>query len=182
VLLLPAPGARDPDYFALRIFAEALGGGMSSRLFQEAREKRGLAYAIDAYAETYADTGVLGIYAGCAAADAAETARVCAGEIAALATRIDEAELARAKAQLKAGLFMAREQPLSRAEAAAGQALLFGRPFGPAELAAAVEAVTAADIARLGERLLAGGGSASGVLGAKAALKAPEVFDRALFA
>ena len=70
---------------------------------------------------------------------------------------------------------------LSRAEAAAGQVLLFGRPFGPAELAAGIEAVTAADIARLGERLLAGGRSASGVLGAKAALKAPEIFDRALF-
>lgn len=181
VLMLPAPGARDPDYFALRVFSEALGGGMSSRLFQEAREKRGLAYAIDAYAETYAEVGVLGIYAGCAATDAAETARVCAAEIMGLAERIDEAELARAKAQLKAGLFMAREQPLSRAEAAAGQALLFGRPFGPAELAAGIEAVTAADIARLGERLLAGGRSASGVLGAKAALKAPEIFDRALF-
>src|SRR5690606_18965770 len=106
VVLLPAPGARDEDYFALRLFAEALGGGMSSRLFQEAREKRGLAYAIDAYAETYADTGVLGVYAGCAAGDAAELARVAAGEIAALAARIEDAELARAKAQLKAALFM----------------------------------------------------------------------------
>ncbi len=61
------------DYFALRLFAEILGGGMASRLFQEAREKRGLAYAIDAYSETYADAGVLGVFAGCAAKDAAET-------------------------------------------------------------------------------------------------------------
>ena len=62
----------------MRIFAETLGGGMSSRLFQEAREKRGLAYNIDAYADTYADHGALGIYAGCAASDAVETAKVCA--------------------------------------------------------------------------------------------------------
>jgi predicted Zn-dependent peptidase len=181
VLLLAAPGARDPDYFALRLFAEALGGGMSSRLFQEARENRGLAYAIDAYAETYADTGVLGVYAGCAAGDAAETARVAAQQIRTLADKIEDAELARGKAQLKASLFMAREQPLHRAEAAAGQALLFDRPFTPGELAAAIEAVTAADIARLGERLLAPRVSACAVLGAKSALKTPDVFDKALF-
>src|SRR6185437_13786217 len=106
VLLLPASGAMDDDYFALRVFAEALGGCMSSRLFQEAREKRGLAYSIDAYAEAYSDTGVLGIYAGCQAKDAAELARVTAGEIAALGAKIEDAELARCKAQLKAHLFM----------------------------------------------------------------------------
>ncbi|MFA5601961.1 MAG: pitrilysin family protein, partial [Phenylobacterium sp.] len=70
VFLLPAPSAVDPDYFALRLFAEILGGGMASRLFQEARERRGLAYAVDAYAETYLDAGLLGVYAGCAAKDA----------------------------------------------------------------------------------------------------------------
>ena len=69
-VMLPAVGVRDPDYFPLRLLAEILGGGMASRLFQEAREKRGLAYAIDAYSETYADVGVLGVFAGCAAADA----------------------------------------------------------------------------------------------------------------
>jgi predicted Zn-dependent peptidase len=111
-LLLPAPGACDLDYFALRLLTEILGGGMSSRLFQEAREKRGLAYAIDAYSETYADTGVLGVYAGCAAGDADETAKVAAGEILGMARASSDAELARAKAQLKAGMFMAREQPL----------------------------------------------------------------------
>jgi predicted Zn-dependent peptidase len=78
-------GAREQDYFALRIFAECLGGGMSSRLFQEAREKRGLAYNIDAYSDTYADAGALGIYAGCAAGDAVETAKVCAEQLIALA-------------------------------------------------------------------------------------------------
>ncbi|CAN5115219.1 pitrilysin family protein [soil metagenome] len=180
VFMLPAVSARQDDYFALRIFAEALGGGMSSRLFQEAREKRGLAYNIDAYADTYADCGALGIYAGCSAGDAAETAKVCAEQILALADRIEDAELARAKAQLKAHMFMAREQPLSRAEQAAGQALMFDRLYTPAELAQAVDAVTPADLTRLAGMILGPRKTASAILGAKAALKAGEVFEKAL--
>jgi predicted Zn-dependent peptidase len=180
VYLLPAPGVRDRDYFALRLFAEALGGGMSSRLFQEAREKRGLAYSIDAWADTYADTGLLGVYAGAGAADTAELARVTAGEILALAERIGEDELERCKAQLKAHLFMARESPLNRAEQAAGQVLLFGRLIAPAELAEGIEAVTPADVARLGARLLDPRTSAAAVLGPKSSLAAAEGFRRAL--
>ncbi|ALL12102.1 M16 family metallopeptidase [Caulobacter henricii] len=182
VFMLPACGAREQDYFALRIFAECLGGGMSSRLFQEAREKRGLAYNIDAYSDTYADHGALGIYAGCAAKDAVETAKVCAEQLVALARHIEPAELARAKAQLKAHMFMAREQPLSRAEQAAGQVLLFDRLYPPAELAHEVDAVTPADIVRLGERLLGSRRCATAILGAKSALKAGPAFEAALFA
>ena len=70
VFMVPAPGVVDADHWVFRLFAEVLGGGMSSRLFQEARERLGLAYAVDAYAETYADIGVLGVYAGCGAKDA----------------------------------------------------------------------------------------------------------------
>jgi predicted Zn-dependent peptidase len=182
VFMLPACGAREQDYFALRIFAECLGGGMSSRLFQEAREKRGLAYNIDAYSDTYADHGALGIYAGCAAGDAVETAKVCAEQLVALARHIEPSELARAKAQLKAHMFMAREQPLSRAEQAAGQVLLFDRLYPPAELAAEVDAVTPADVVRLGERLLGSKRCATAILGAKSALKAGPAFEKALFA
>ena len=181
VLLLPAVGASDPDYFVLRLFAEALGGGMSSRLFQEAREKRGLAYAIDAYADTYADVGMLGVYAGCAAGDAAELARIAAGEIRALASSVSETELARAKAQLKASLFMGREQPLNRAEQAAGQTLMFGHLFTAAGIAEAIDQVTPADFARLGERMLADRRCAVSVLGSKGALAAGEAFERAAF-
>jgi predicted Zn-dependent peptidase len=181
VFLLPAPGLLDPDYFALRLFAELLGGGMSSRLFQEVRERRGLAYAIDAYADTHADVGVLGVYAGCAAKDASEAAKVAAAEIQALAERVGEAELARAKAQLKAATFMARESVLARAEQAAGQVLAFGRLFTAAETAAAIDAVGEADIRRLGARLLADRACACAVLGPKRALKAGEAFEKALF-
>ncbi|HYG28273.1 MAG TPA: pitrilysin family protein [Caulobacteraceae bacterium] len=181
VILLPSVGSADPDYFAVRLFAEALGGGMSSRLFQEAREKRGLAYSIDAYAEAYSDTGVLGVYAGCQAKDAAELARVTAAEIADLASAVTEAELARCKAQLKGHLFMAAERPLVRAEQAAGQTLLFGAPRELADLAAAIDAVTPADMARLGGRLLASRKVAGAVLGPKGAMGAPDAFEKALF-
>ena len=181
VLLLPAPGALDPDYFALRVFAEILGGGMSSRLFQEVREHRGLAYAVDAFADTHADAGVLGVYAGTSPKDAAEAARVCAGQIEAMVHRIHDVELKRAKAQLKAGVFMARESVLARAEQTAGQLQTFNRLFTVAETAAAVDAVTAEDLRRLGARLLEPAACACAVLGPKRALSAGQGFARALF-
>jgi predicted Zn-dependent peptidase len=181
VLLLPAVGARDPDYFALRLLAEILGGGMASRLFQEAREKRGLAYAIDAYSETYSDFGVLGVFAGCAPGDAAELAKVAAGEIAAMTTPVGEVELARAKAQLKGAMFMGRESALARAEQAAAQVLLFNRTLEPDEIAAEIDAVMPSDLARLTETILSAGRSAVAVLGPKTAMAAADGFQRALF-
>lgn len=182
VLLLPAVGVLDPDYFALRLLAEILGGGMASRLFQEAREKRGLAYAIDAYSETYADTGVLGVFAGCDAKDAVELAQVTAGELRALTEPVGEAELARAKAQLKGSMFMGRESALARAEQAAGQVLLFGRTLDPDAVAEEVDAVTPAQLAALTRRILAARKAAVAILGPKAALAAAETFETALSA
>ena len=167
VFLLPAPGATDPGSWAMRLFAEMLGGGMSSRLFQEAREKLGLAYAIDAYAESYSDTGVLGVYAGCDAANAAKLAEVVASEIRALSRGVRSGELARAKAQLKASLFMARESLAARAEQSAAQHLVFGRLLDPAEMARRIDAVGDADIAREGAALLFAQRSAASVLGSK---------------
>lgn len=181
VLLLPAVGATDPDYFTLRLLAEMLGGGMASRLFQEAREVRGLAYAIDAYAETYADTGVLGVFAGCDAADAAELAEVTAGQIRALTDPVGEAELSRAKAQLKGGLFMSRESAAARAEHAAGQVLMFSAPLDPIRIAEEIDAVTPQRVAELTGRILGAGKAAVAVLGPKAAGGAAERFERALF-
>jgi predicted Zn-dependent peptidase len=181
VLLLPGVGAAHPDYFTLRLLAEILGGGMASRLFQEAREKRGLAYAIDAYAETYAEVGVLGVFAGCAAEDATELATLVAHQLAGLTAPVGAAELARAKAQLKGSMFMAREQPLARAEHAAGQVLLFGRTLDPEQVAAEVDAVSGADLARLTESILGQRRAAVAVLGPKAAMKAAEAFETTLF-
>ena len=182
VFLLPAPGSLDPDIWALRLFVEMLGGGMSSRLFQEARERLGLAYAIDAYSDSYADVGVLGVYAGCDAADAAALGKVAAEQIRALSAQVTGPELGRAKAQLKAGLFMSRESLLSRAELAASQWLTFGHLQSPRELALAIDAVSAEDIARLGARLLDPGLATVSILGPKNAASARPAFMDALFA
>jgi predicted Zn-dependent peptidase len=181
VLLLPAPGLTDPDYFALRLFAEMLGGGMSSRLFQEVREHRGLAYAIDAYADCYSDAGVLGVYAGTSAENAAAAARLAGEQVAALIDKVEPEELRRAKAQLKAATFMSAESTLARAEQAAGQLLTFGRLYTIAETAEAIDAVGAADIARLGQRLVADARSAGAILGPKRALPAADAFHDLLF-
>ena len=181
VFLLPAPGIADPDHWALRLYAEMLGGGMSSRLFQEARERLGLAYAIDGFGEAYADVGVLGVYAGCAPADAGRLAETAAGEIRALAGEVGVAELTRAKAQLKASIFMGRESLAARAEQAAAQQLAFGRLLAGAEMAAAIEAVTAEDIARLAARILAPRRCTVSVLGPRTAMDAPARFEAALF-
>jgi len=180
VLLLPAVGAMDREYFTLRLLAEILGGGMASRLFQEAREVRGLAYAIDAYSETYSDTGVLGVFAGCAAEDAAELAEVTVRELHNLTEPVPEAELARAKAQLKGAMFMGRESALARAEQAAGQVLLFGEVLDPNQIASEVDAVTPAQLAALTTRILDRRKAAVAVLGPKKALAAAEIFERAV--
>ncbi len=182
VFLLPAPAVTDPNHWAMRLFAEMLGGGMSSRLFQEARERLGLAYAIDAYAESYADTGVLGVYAGCEAANAGKLAQVAAQEIRSLVRTVGEAELARAKAQLKASLFMGRESLAARAEQLAAQHLAFGRLLEPAEMAGLIDAVTPDGIAAVGTAMLEFGRSVGSALGPKAALDAPARFADALFA
>jgi predicted Zn-dependent peptidase len=181
VFFLPALGAADPDYFAVRLFGEALGGGMSSRLFQEARERLGLAYAIDAFVEAYQDTGLLGVYAGCAAKDAPTLARVAAREVLKLAEVVTEGELDRAKAQLKSALFMARESLSARADQSAAQLFVFGRLLAPDEIAQAIDAVGAADIQRVARRLLSMRTSAPAVLGPPRALAAADAFDRELF-
>jgi predicted Zn-dependent peptidase len=181
VFLLPAPGVTDPDHWALRLFAEMLGGGMSSRLFQEARERLGLAYAIDAWADAFADVGLLGIYAGCAAADAGRLAQTAAGEIRALAAGAGPAELARAKAQLKASIFMGRESLTGRAEQAAAQLLAFGRLLAPAEMAADIDAVEADDLARLAARLLAPRRCTVSALGPRSAMDAAKSFEATLY-
>lgn len=178
---LPAVPVTDPDYFALRLFAEILGGGMASRLFQKAREERGLAYAIDAWSDAYLDTGLLGVFAGCAANQAAPLARLVAEEIAELARAPGRAELDRGKAQLKASLFLALESPLARAERSAAQLSIFDRLFDADQIEAEIDAVSLDDLARVGARCLAPKASASAALGPKRALAAADAFHAALF-
>jgi predicted Zn-dependent peptidase len=180
VFLLPGPSLRDPDYWAFRVFAEALGGGMSSRLFQEVREARGLAYAIDAYAEGWSDVGVLGVYAGCAPADAGALAQAVATEIRSLAATVGAAELARSKAQLKASLFMGRESLTNRAEQSAAQMLVFGRIVPTADFADWIDRVDAAAFARVAQAIAGADRAAIAVLGPRAAADAAKRFQSTL--
>ena len=106
---------RDPGLHSLHVFTNALGGGMSSRLFQEVREQRGLCYTISAFHMPYVDTGMFALYAGTDVADAPELMRVVVGEIAAAAETLDETEIARVKAQMKANQLMALESASDRA-------------------------------------------------------------------
>jgi predicted Zn-dependent peptidase len=182
VFQLPAPGATDPAQAAVRLMTEILGGGMASRLFQSAREERGLAYAIDAYHEPYESEGVLGIYAGAAGDRAEELARVCATEIRALAADgPTPAELARAKAVLNAGLWMSDESPAGRAGRHAAQTLIFGAPIPSQTTADRILAQSAEEVRAVARSLLQPGLAASAVLGPRAAAAAGAVFRDALF-
>jgi predicted Zn-dependent peptidase len=183
VFQLPAPSARDATYTAARLMTEILGGGMASRLFQSAREQRGLAYAIDAYHEPYEDAGILGIYAGASADRAVELAQVCAAELKMLATEGPTAvELSRAKAVLNAGLWMSDESPASRAGRLAAQVLIFGQPIASQTMADRTLAQTIEDVRAAAAGTLSAGKAATAVLGPKAAAKAGEAFREALFA
>lgn len=182
VFQLPAPSAKDPSWAAARLMTEILGGGMASRLFQSAREERGLAYAIDAYHEPYEDAGLLGIYAGAAADRAVELARVCAAEIRALAEHgPTAAELSRAKAVLNAGLWMSDESPAARAGRAAAQVLIFGAPIASATMAERTLAQTVDDVRAAAAASLVPARAATAVLGPRAAAPAGEAFRAALF-
>jgi predicted Zn-dependent peptidase len=162
------------DYYVSEVFVNALGGGMSSRLFQEVREKRGLAYSIYAFANSYFDSGLLGIYAGTSEADLSELVPVIAGEIEALAQSASEEETHRARAQLKAGLLMSLESSSSRCEQSARQMLIFGRVVPLDEIIARVDAVDAAAIRRFAHALAKRGKPAVAALGPIAQLESYE--------
>ncbi len=155
VLGLEGVAYDDPDFYASQVLATALGGGMSSRLFQEIREQRGLAYSVFAFSSSYVDTGLLGMYAACAPEDAAEVLVLAEAGLRALAAAPGEGEIARARAQLKASLLMSLESCAAVCEDLARQQLIFGDYLDPASVAARIDAVDAAQVARLGARLLA---------------------------
>jgi predicted Zn-dependent peptidase len=147
------------------VFTNVLGGGMSSRLFQEVREQRGLCYSIYSFHAPYSDTGMFGLYAGTDAADVAELMRVVVAEIHDASETINEAEVARSKAQMKAGLLMALESSGARAEQLARQMLNWGRPIPLDELVGKIEAVTVESTRAAGRALIARGRPAVAALG-----------------
>jgi predicted Zn-dependent peptidase len=153
---MPSPGYMDPDVYTGQIFATALGGGMSSRLFQELREKRGLCYSIFAQASAYAETGLTTIYAGTSASQIADLSGLMASELARAAEDMSDAEVNRARAQLKAGLVMGLESPSSRAERLARMVGIWNRVPDLVETVARIEKATTADIRAFGKQLCQG--------------------------
>jgi len=143
-----------PDFYAMQILSYILGGGMSSRLFQEVREKRGLCYSVFSFNWGFSDIGVFGIYAGTGPEKAQELGNVIVQELKGLSGTIKPEELARAKAQLKTGLVMCLEQSSSRAEQIARQMLLFDRVLPIGELIEEVENVSIATLSRLADDLV----------------------------
>lgn len=144
----------DPDVYAIQVLSQLMGGGMSSRLFQEIREKRGLVYSIYSFAWSFRDSGLFGIYAGTGEKEVAELVPVMADELLKAGRSISQAELERARAQIKAGLLMGLESTTNRCEQLARQMLAYGRPVPMSEIVEKVEAVTTDDMTRLARRLI----------------------------
>ena len=144
----------DPDYYVASVMSQLFGGGMSSRLFQEVREKRGLVYSINSFTTSFDDTGVFGVYAGTGEDEVAEMMPVICDELARLPHDLDDQEVYRAAVQLKAGTMMSREKTSARCEQLANQVLLFNRPISVAEVVAKIDAVTPDDIRRVTKRFL----------------------------
>jgi len=147
--------AVDVDYYALQVLVTILGGGMSSRLFQEIREKRGLAYSVSAFVQGYQDIGLVGIYAGTTVEHVPELMLALKEVLAELPNGVSDMELLRAKNQLKAGLVMSRENCGAIAEWIARHIHIYGQYRTASELLAEIDKVTAADIARLAKKCFA---------------------------
>lgn len=139
---LEGPTYRDPDIYTAQVYANIMGGGMSSRLFQEVREKRGLCYTIFAQAGAYEDTGLTTIYAGTAAEQIGELAEVTIDQLKRAVDDVTDAEVQRARVQMKAGLLMGLESPSNRAERLARLMSIWGRIPTLDETIAQIDGVT----------------------------------------
>lgn len=144
-----------PAYFAAQCFAMALGGGMSSRLFQELREERGLAYSVSASHSPHADTGLLSLYFAARPRDAAGALDLARQVARQTAETLEQVELDRARAQMKAGMLMGLESASGRAEWLGRSLLVHGRVIPAAELVAALNAVTVESARAAGAAMLA---------------------------
>jgi predicted Zn-dependent peptidase len=145
----------DEQRFALGVLNAALGGGMSSRLFQEVREKRGLAYSVYSFASQHSDTGMWATYIGCLPAKADEVLAICQEEIATvIASGLTDAELQRGKGQLRGSLVLGLEDPSSRMSRLGKSELVYARLEPVEEILASIEAVTHDDVRRAATEIL----------------------------
>jgi predicted Zn-dependent peptidase len=156
VLGFPGVAYHDVDFYSLSALSVLMGEGMSSRLFQEIREKRGLAYSIFTSTQSFSDTGLFTVYTGTSPEDVPKMMPVLCDEIRKAAGTITAAETKRAKAQIKSSLLMSLESPSSRCSSRARQLVVYGRPLTIQEVIEKVEAIDAASIARAAARIFAG--------------------------
>jgi predicted Zn-dependent peptidase len=156
VLGFPSVAYADPDYYPALLLSTLLGGGMSSRLFQEIREKRGLVYSIYSFAQPFIDGGLFGIYAGTGEKEAEELVPVTLEELRKVQRSVTQEELNRARAQVKASLLMSLESTGSRCEQVARQMQVFGRVIPTEETVARLNAVALDDISRAASRIFRG--------------------------
>ena len=153
---LPGMTASDPRLPALSLFVQALGGGMSSRLFQELREERGLAYSVSAWQQAYGDTGIVTLSCAADRTRAAESMNVARAVLSGAVETLSDSEVQRARAQLEAGLLMSMESPQGRAEQMARAIEVFGRILSVEELLGQLRAVDAIAAREAGAALLDG--------------------------
>jgi predicted Zn-dependent peptidase len=163
--------ASDPAAPALALFAQAVGGGMSSRLFQELREDRGLAYSIYAWTQGFADTGLFAVNLSADKARAAEAVALARDIVERAVAELTEAELKRARAQVEAGMLMALETPQGRADSMARSIEIFGRIMTAEEMLAELRAVDV-EAARAAGGAMFDGPRALASIGSKLALAA----------
>ncbi len=174
-LAFETPGYCDPRVYTAQIFSTAFGGGMSSRLFQEAREKRGLCYTIFAQTGAYSDSGLTTIYAGTSDEEIGALAELTIDELKRAADDMSPAEVARARAQMKAGLLMGLESPSSRAERLARLLAIWDRVPPLEETVALIDAVTTGDVRDLAKSMVENGDAAMALYGPVS--KAPTLAD-----
>ena len=146
-------GYQDPDYYVASVLSTLLGGGASSRLFQEVREKRGLVYTIYSYASSYQDGGLFGVYAGTGEDEVEELIPLVCDEIMKVTAAVTPEEVHRARAQLKASVLMSLESTSTRCEQLARQLFIYGHPVTTDELVAHIEQVDEAAVIRVAQRL-----------------------------
>jgi predicted Zn-dependent peptidase len=155
-LAFPAPAQLDRDYFAARLFSDLVGGGMSSRLFQQVREERGLAYSVYSQLHPYADAGIFYIYAATARRESAAAAQLIEDIVQEAAQSATQREVDRVRTQSRAALLMSIESPWGQAHYLARQLAVHGRLVEPAEVVAELDAVTVDAVREAGVRMLAG--------------------------
>jgi len=166
-------GWRDPDLYVAQVFANLMGGGMSSRLFQKLREEHGLCYSIHAQSSAHEDCGSMIVYAGTGAAEVAGLCEMTMTEFARAAATLTETEVARARTQMRAGLLMGLESPWNRAERMARMLAIWGRVPDVAEMVGWIDAVTLARCRDFAARIAGEGRLAMSVYGP--ADKAPSI-------